>query len=129
VDPDIIGAFHSVPNGVDYRLIYEMNLHQKLKSIELQRDRIARRPSSGAAANWENPTVGKATIRRRLKLESKPSSEGQPFKRGRLEIGSINQHGGHDSLVQRSLTHQLHRFEKILDSRIQEIREEIVAGQ
>lgn len=105
-----------------------MNLHQKLKSIESQRGRLARRPSASAAASWGDPTEGQTTLRRRLKLEPKPSTEGQPLRRGRLEIGTINQHGGHDSLVQRSLTHQSTRFEKILDTRIQEIREEIVAG-
>lgn len=105
-----------------------MNLHQKLKSIESQRDRLTRHPKSSEATNWEDPTVGKATMRRRLKLEPKASTEGQPLKRGRLEIGTINQHGSHDSLIQRSMTNQLSRFEKILDTRIREIREEIVSG-
>jgi hypothetical protein len=104
-----------------------MNLHQKLKSIESQRGRLSRRPSATVAASWGDPTIGHAT-RGRLKLEPKLSTEGQPLKRGPLEIGIINQHGGYDSLVQRSLSHQLNRFEKILDSRIKEIREEIVSG-
>ena len=93
-----------------------MNLHQKLKSIESQRGRLSRRPSASVAATWSDPTIGPATTRSRLKIESKPSTEGQSPKRGRLEIGMINQQGGHDSLVQRSLTNQLTRFKKILDS-------------
>ena len=106
-----------------------MNLHQKLKSIEPQRGRLSRHPSASVAATWSDPTIGQATTRNRLKIEPKPSTEGQSLKRGRLEIGMINKQGVHDSIVQRSMAHQLTRFEKILDSRIQEIREEIASGQ
>ena len=106
-----------------------MNLHQKLKSIESQRGRLSGHPSASVAASWSDPTIGQATTRSPLKIESKPSTEGQSLKRGRLEIGMINKQGGHDLLVQRSLPNRLTRFEKILDSRTQEIREEIFSGQ
>gem|GEM_PF-981120 len=93
-----------------------MNLHQKLKSIESQRGRLSRHLSASVAASWSDPTIGQATTRSPLKIESKPSTEGQSLKRGRLEIGMINKQGGRDSLVQRSLPNRLTRFEKILDS-------------
>ena len=106
-----------------------MNLHQKLKSIESQRGRLPGHPSDRVAATGSDPTISQATTRSPLKIESKPSTEGQSLKRGRLEIGMINKQGGHGPLVQSSLTNQLTRFEKILDSHIQEIREDIVSGQ
>ena len=99
-----------------------MKLDQKLNSIESQRGRLPRHPSDRVAATYSDPAIDQATTSSPLKIESKPSTEGQSLKRGRLEIGMINKRGGHDPLVQSSLTNQLTRFEKILDSHIQEIR-------
>jgi len=103
-----------------------MNLHQKLKSIETQRDRELRHPASKVVDKWESPVEGKVTKRRKLSL--KPEVAAMPSaKRGPLEIGLIEHKGASNSIVQRSINLQMHRFEKILDSRINEIKSELSA--
>ena len=63
-----------------------MNLHQKLKSIESQRDRIVGHAPSNGTATCEKPT------------------EGLTIKIERLENGTINKQRIHDSIIQHSLT-------------------------
>ncbi len=101
-----------------------MNLHQKLKSIEEQREQDKNRPPPKVTDDWENPASGKATRRRQLRLKPRTGLEACA-KRGPLEIGMINRNGGHDSLVHRSISIQMNRFERILDSRIKEIKSEL----
>lgn len=104
-----------------------MNLHQKLKSIETQRDRELRHPAAKIVDKWESPVEGKVTKRRKLSLKPEEAKEVPVAKRGPLEIGLINHNGGSSSIVQRSINLQMHRFEKILDSRINEIKSEFLA--
>lgn len=102
-----------------------MNLHQKLKSIEQQREKdLSPPPPKKPSDDWGNPALGKATRRRQLSLNTKAQEEG-PKKRGPLEIGVIERKGGYESLVHRSICIQMDRFEKILESRIDEIKSEI----
>ncbi len=104
-----------------------MNLHQKLKSIETQRDREQKHPASKVVDKWESPVEGKVTKRRKLSLKPEVANAIPSAKRGPLEIGLIERTGGSNSIVQRSINLQMHRFEKILDSRINEIKSELLA--
>ncbi len=105
-----------------------MNLHKKLKSIEAKRERVLRHPASKIVDQWKSPIEGKVTKRRKLCLRPESDNEEVPLtNRGQLEIGPINRHGGSDSFVHRSISLQMHRFEKLLDTRINEIRNEIAS--
>lgn len=104
-----------------------MNLHQKLKSIETQRDRERRHPASKVVDKWESPVQGRVTKRRKLRLKPEETCMVPSAKRGPLEIGLIERKGGSNSIVQRSINLQMRHFEKILDSRINEIKSELLA--
>lgn len=105
-----------------------MNLHQKLKSIEAKRERVLKNPASKIIDEWKSPVEGKVTKRRKLCLKSESNEAYAPLdKRGPLEIGSLNRHGGSDSIVHRSISLQMHRFEKLLDHRINEIKSELAS--
>jgi len=105
-----------------------MNLHQKLKSIEAKRERVLKNPASKIVDEWKSPVEGKVTKRRKLSLESESNEEDiQLENRGPLEIGLITRQGGSESLVHRSISLQMHRFEKLLDNRISEIKSELAS--
>ena len=50
-------------------------------------------------------------------------------RRGPLDIGLIDRSGGSNSIVQHSISLQIHRFEKILDSGITKIKAELLEKQ
>ena len=101
-----------------------MNVHKALQQIQTQRDREALHPESKVTRKWASPIEGKATKRRKLTLNSKTPCKGLP-DRGPLKIDLINRKGGYESLVKRSVSIQVNRFEKLLESRIQEFKNEL----
>lgn len=50
-------------------------------------------------------------------------------RRGPLEIGLIDRSGGSNSIVQQSISLQMHRFEKILDSGITKVKTELLENK
>lgn len=89
-----------------------MNLHQKLKSIETKRERELRHPASKFVDKWESPLQGQVTKRRKLSLRTEELKEVPIARRGLLEIGLIDRSGGSNSIVEHSISLQMHRFEK-----------------
>ena len=106
-----------------------MNLHQKLKSIETKRERELRHPASKFVDKWESPLQGQVTKRRKLSLRTEELKEVPIARRGPLDIGLIDRSGGSNSIVQHSISLQIHRFEKILDSGITKIKTELLEKQ
>tara|TARA_B110000305_G_C18782341_1_gene334578 strand:+ start:164 stop:475 length:312 start_codon:yes stop_codon:yes gene_type:complete len=100
-----------------------MNTHQALQQIQIQREREMQNPHSQTTRKWASPVADKSTKRRQLTLNAKTPCKGLRG-RGPLTIGTIDHKGGYESIVKRSISIQVDQMEKMLESRIEEFKQE-----
>ena len=101
-----------------------MNTHQALQQIQIQREREMQNPHSQTTRKWASPVADKSTKRRQLTLNAKTPWKGLRG-RGPLTIGTIDHKGGYESIVKRSFSIQVDQMEKMLESRIEEFKQEL----